>query len=65
VITLEDGELEGGFGERVARFYGSDSMKVKCYGASKEFINHIPVSESLERFGIVPEKIVRISFMTR
>lgn len=37
VITLEDGVLDGGFGEKIARFYGPGSMKVKCYGLKKEF----------------------------
>lgn len=37
VLTLEDGVLDGGFGEKIARFYGPGSMKVKCYGLKKEF----------------------------
>lgn len=37
VITLEDGILDGGFGEKIARFYGLSDMKVKCYGLKKEF----------------------------
>ena len=37
VITLEDGILEGGFGERIARYYGSSDVKVLNYGIKKEF----------------------------
>ncbi|MCM1319508.1 MAG: 1-deoxy-D-xylulose-5-phosphate synthase [Muribaculaceae bacterium] len=37
VITLEDGVLDGGFGEKIARYYGTDAMKVKCYGIRKSF----------------------------
>ena len=37
VVTLEDGVLDGGFGEKIARFYGTSPMKVKCYGIRKEF----------------------------
>lgn len=37
VVTLEDGVLDGGFGEKIARFYGTDSMMVKCYGLKKKF----------------------------
>lgn len=37
VVTLEDGILEGGFGERIARFYGDSDIKVLCYGLKKEF----------------------------
>lgn len=35
VATLEDGELDGGFGEKIARFYGDSNMKVLNFGAKK------------------------------
>lgn len=35
VITLEDGALEGGFGEKIARFYGDSDMKTLCFGIKK------------------------------
>lgn len=37
VITLEDGILNDGFGEKIASFYGTSEMKVKNYGLEKEF----------------------------
>lgn len=40
VLTLEDGILDGGFGEKIARFYGTDSMKVKNYGLSNLNLLH-------------------------
>ena len=39
VITLEDGVLDGGFGEKIARYYGATDMKVLNYGAKKEFVD--------------------------
>lgn len=39
VITLEDGVLDGGFGEKVARYYGTSDMKVRCYGIPKKFLD--------------------------
>ncbi len=39
VITLEDGVLDGGFGEKIARFYGDSDMKVICHGIPKEFLD--------------------------
>ena len=33
IITLEDGALEGGFGEKIARYMGPSSVKVRCYRA--------------------------------
>ena len=37
VVTLEDGVLDGGFGEKIARFYGTDEMKVLNFGLKKKF----------------------------
>ena len=45
IITLEDGALEGGFGEKIARYMGTSSVKVRCYGAKKEFVDRYDVSE--------------------
>lgn len=45
VVTLEDGVLDGGFGEKVARFYGDSEMKVLCYGLKKEFIDRYNVQD--------------------
>ena len=57
VITLEDGELDGGFGEKIARFYGNSDMKVLCYGAKKEFTDRIPLDELLTRYRLRKELI--------
>ena len=45
VVTLEDGILEGGFGEKITRFYGTSDMKVLNYGGNKEFTDRIPLNE--------------------
>ncbi len=45
VITLEDGILDGGFGEKIARFYGNSDMKVFNYGGIKEFTDRISLDE--------------------
>lgn len=37
VATLENGELDGGFGEKIASFYGASKVKVLNFGAKKEF----------------------------
>ena len=47
VVTLEDGALEGGFGEKIARHFGKSDMKVICYGAGKEFVDRYVASEYL------------------
>lgn len=57
VITLEDGILDGGFGEKIARFYGADTMKVYNYGLKKEFIDRYSVDEILKENHLTPEQI--------
>lgn len=47
VITLEDGILDGGFGQKIASFYGPTSMKVMNYGLKKEFLDRYNVNEVL------------------
>ena len=58
VITLEDGELDGGFGEKIARFYGNSDMKVLNYGAKKEFTDRAPLDELYQRYHLTKEQIV-------
>lgn len=59
VITLEDGELDGGFGEKIARFYGSSEMKVLNYGSFKEFTDRANLNELYTRYRLKPELIVK------
>jgi 1-deoxy-D-xylulose-5-phosphate synthase len=54
VITIEDGILAGGFGEKIARFYGDTSMTVKCYGAPKAFADRYDYSQILTECHLVP-----------
>jgi 1-deoxy-D-xylulose-5-phosphate synthase len=58
VITLEDGLLDGGFGEKIARFYGGTEMKVLNLGATKEFTDSGDISELYERYHLTEALIV-------
>ena len=58
VVTLEDGVIDGGFGEKVTRFYGDSPVKVLNFGAKKEFVNHVSVEEQYSRYRLTPEQIV-------
>lgn len=57
VITLEDGVLDGGFGEKVTRFYGNSSMKVLNFGGKKEFTDRVPLEELYKRYHLTKELI--------
>ena len=58
VITLEDGVLDGGFGEKISRFYSDKDMKVLNFGAKKEFTNKVDVNELYNRYHLTDELIV-------
>ena len=57
VITLEDGILNGGFGEKIARFYGNSDMKVLCYGLRKEFLDRYDAGEVMKANRLTPDQI--------
>ena len=57
VITLEDGILQGGFGEKIASFYGDSDIKVKNYGIEKAFYDRYDVNELLKANRITIEQI--------
>ena len=58
VITLEDGILDGGFGEKIARFYGDSDMKVLNFGLKKEFLDRYDAAEVLKENHLTKEQIV-------
>ena len=64
VVTLEDGQLEGGWGEKVTAFYANSSnakashVRVLNFGASKEFTDRVPLDELNERYGLTAKTIV-------
>lgn len=57
VITLEDGVLDGGFGEKIARFYGDSDVKVLNFGLKKEFLDRYDVDEVLKDNHLTAEQI--------
>ena len=57
VITLEDGELFGGYGQNIASYYGQSDMKVKNYGISKAFHTDFEADKLLEENGMSVEKL--------
>ncbi len=58
VITLEDGVLDGGFGEKITRFYGNSDIKVLNFGAKKEFTDRVPLDGLYERYHLREDLIV-------
>ena len=59
VVTLEDGILDGGYGEKISRFYGKTNMKVLNFGLSKKFIDRYDVQEVLKENRLTPEQIIK------
>lgn len=57
IVTLEDGVLDGGFGEKIARYYGADNIKVLNFGGVKEFADRYNRKEYLSKNGLTKEQI--------
>ena len=58
VVTLEDGVLDGGFGEKIARHYGPTAVRTLCYGARKQFVDRYAPAEFLAANRLVDTMIV-------
>lgn len=58
VITIEDGILDGGFGEKISRFYGDSDMKVLNFGLKKEFLDRYVVDDVLKANHLTADQIV-------
>lgn len=58
VVTLEDGNVSGGFGETISRYYGPKAMKVLNFGAPREFADNVPLEVLYDWYHLKPEQIV-------
>lgn len=59
VITLEDGILDGGFGEKIARFYGDSGVKTVNLGLKKQFLDRYDPAAVLRDCGLTPEQVAQ------
>lgn len=57
-VTLEDGILSGGFGAKIAQYYGTSRMKVLTRGVSQDIPHRYQVREMMEKNRLTPEQIV-------
>lgn len=60
VVTLEDGELDGGYGQRIASFYGMQNIRVRNLGISKAFHSDFDPKTLLRENGISAEQIFEL-----
>ncbi|WP_445340273.1 1-deoxy-D-xylulose-5-phosphate synthase [Bifidobacterium sp. ESL0825] len=62
MVTIEDGQLDGGWGQAVAAYYGPSQIRTLAFGAAKEFNDRVPRATLLERYGMtVPAMTQAIS----
>lgn len=61
VITIEDGIVDGGFGQKVAAYLGDSPVKVTCLGLKKEFLDRFKVDELLEANNLTPSQIAALA----
>lgn len=60
IITLEDGELMGGYGQNIASFYGNCNMIVENFGISKKFHTDFKAEELLKENGMEVDNIYNV-----
>ena len=58
VITIEDGILDGGFGEKIARFYGDSDVKNLNFGLKKTFPDRYVVDDMIKENHLTDTQIV-------
>lgn len=59
IVTIEDGSLEGGFGQRVASAVGQSSLRVLNIGLEKKFVDRYNIAELETEYGLYPEQITQ------
>ena len=59
VVTIEDGIVEGGYGQTVASYLGNTVLKVQNYGIDKKFYDRYNVEELMKENGLTVDNIVK------
>ncbi|RSX58134.1 1-deoxy-D-xylulose-5-phosphate synthase [Bifidobacterium samirii] len=62
VVTLEDGQLDGGWGQKVAAWYQNHrpDVRVRTVGGDTEFTDRVPLTDLNERYGLTVEQVVAL-----
>ena len=58
VVTLEDGIFEGGYGEKIAGYYGTSDIKVLNLGFRKEFVDRYTAKDLMKLNGLDEQSVV-------
>lgn len=61
IITIDDGILDGGFGQKVAAYLSPKGVTVHCLGLKKEFVDRYNVSAILAANGMTPDAIASLA----
>jgi len=61
VITIEDGIIDGGFGQKVAACLAAAGTKVTCLGLKKQFEDRYSVADLLKANSLTPEQIAALA----
>ncbi len=61
MVTLEDAQLEGGWGEKITAFYANmmpgSGMRTLNFGADKAFTDRTPLVTLNSRYGLTCEAV--------
>ena len=59
LITLEDGLLEGGYGQTIASYLGNSDIRVQNYGIDKHFHDRYDRQELMAKNGLSRDQLVK------
>ena len=60
IVTVEDGIIDGGFGQKVSTYMNRYGVKTINLGIKKEFVDRFDVKEFLKANSLTPEQIAEI-----
>ena len=61
VITIDDGIIDGGFGQKVAAYLAAKGTRVTCLGLATEFMDRYNVADVLKANNLTPEQIAALA----
>ncbi len=64
IVTAEDGIIDGGFGQKVASYFGDTHIKVINLGLPKEFLNRYNAVELQRECNLNPDGVTNIVLST-
>ena len=61
IVTIDDGIIDGAFGQKVAAYMAGSGVRVVCLGLKKEFLDRYNIGEVLKENNLTPEQVAEVA----